>query len=150
MIVLDELPWLATGEPALEGMLQTAWDRHLSRVPVLLVELGSDLSMMERLGEYGRPLYQRMRELVLEPLNVRETGELCGLDPTQSFDAQLVAGRISADPAGLARRAVGDGLRRRAARRVHITIGGDRGTGAQRRVSGDDAGTCRPVGRRRR
>lgn len=92
VVVLDELPWLMADEPALEGTLQTAWDRYLSRASVLLVALGSDLSMMERLGEYGRPLYQRMRELVLEPLNVRESGELLGLDPAHAFDAQLIAG----------------------------------------------------------
>lgn len=92
IVVLDELPWLATGDPAVESALQTAWDRYLSRTPVLLVALGSDVSMMEQLGEYGRPLHQRMRELLLEPLNVRETGELLDLDPAQAFDAQLVAG----------------------------------------------------------
>lgn len=92
VVVVDEFPWLAGGEPGLEGALQTAWDRYLSRVPVVLVVLGSDLSMMERLGEYGRPLYQRMREMVLEPLNVAETQEMLGLSAAQAFDAQLVAG----------------------------------------------------------
>lgn len=92
VVVLDELPWLAAGEPQLEGALQTAWDRHLSRVPVLLVALGSDLSMMEQLGEYGRPLYQRMGEIVLDPLTVADTAQLLGLDAAEAFDAQLVAG----------------------------------------------------------
>ncbi|MGQ0575960.1 MAG: ATP-binding protein [Pseudonocardia sp.] len=92
VVVLDELPWLAAGDPSLEGSLQTAWDRYLSKAPVLLVALGSDLSMMERLGEYGRPLYQRMRELVLEPLHVGDTAELLGCPPAEAFDAQVVTG----------------------------------------------------------
>lgn len=92
VVVLDELPWLADGDPSLEGSLQTAWDRYLAKVPVLLVALGSDVSMMEQLGEYGRPLYQRMRELVLEPLHVGETATLLGCGAAEAFDAQLVTG----------------------------------------------------------
>ncbi len=92
VVVLDELPWLIGGTPELEGALQTAWDRYLSQVPVLLIVLGSDVSMMERLGEYGRPLYQRMREMVLEPLTVADTADMLGLPPAGAFDAQLVSG----------------------------------------------------------
>ncbi len=92
VIVLDELPWLLDGDRSLEGVLQHAWDRHLSTVPVLVVALGSDLAMMELLGEYGRPLYGRLREMVLDPLSVRETGHMLGLDAPSAFDAQLVTG----------------------------------------------------------
>lgn len=92
VLVLDEFPWLAAGSPGLEGTLQTAWDRTLSRVPVLLVLLGSDLSMMEQLNAYGRPLYQRMRELVLDPLTVSETQDMLGLDAAHAVDAHLVSG----------------------------------------------------------
>ena len=104
IVVLDELPWLAEADPTIEGALQTAWDRYLSKVPVMLVVLGSDLSMMEHLGDHGRPLYQRMREMVLAPLTVADTADMLGLDPPQAFDAQLVSGgfpRILRDwPAG--------------------------------------------------
>ncbi|MDN5860862.1 MAG: ATP-binding protein [Pseudonocardia sp.] len=92
VVVLDELPWLTAATPELEGVLQTAWDRHLSNVPVLLLVLGSEISMMERLGEYGRPLYQRMREMVLEPLTVADTAKMLGLSPAAAFDAQVVSG----------------------------------------------------------
>lgn len=94
VIVLDELPWLLAGDPQLEGILQHAWDRELSRVPLLLVVLGSDLSLMEPLGEYGRPLYGRMQEMVLEPLTVHETGQMLGLDAPAAFDAQVVTGGL--------------------------------------------------------
>lgn len=92
VLVLDEFPWLVAGRDDLEGTLLTAWDRQLSRVPVLLVVLGSDLSMMEQLGGYGRPLHQRMRELVLEPLTVAETQDMIDLDAPRAVDAQLVTG----------------------------------------------------------
>ena len=40
-LVIDELPWLSEQEPSIEGLLQTAWDRYLSAVPMLLVLIGS-------------------------------------------------------------------------------------------------------------
>ena len=47
VIVLDELPWLAEQDEIFDGALQTAWDRLLSRRPMLLLLLGSDLHMMD-------------------------------------------------------------------------------------------------------
>lgn len=38
-------------------MLQRAWDRVLEKKPVLLVLIGSDLSMMEALNSDGRPFH---------------------------------------------------------------------------------------------
>jgi AAA+ ATPase superfamily predicted ATPase len=92
VIVLDELPWLLDRDRELEGVLQHVWDRHLSAAPVLVVALGSDLAMMELLGGYGRPLYGRLREMVLDPLSVGDTGYMLGLDAPSAFDAQLVTG----------------------------------------------------------
>lgn len=92
VVVVDELPFLVGEDPSLEGVLQRLWDRHLSRVPLLLIVVGSDLSMMEALSEYDRPLYQRLREMVVEPLNVAETAEMLGLDAADAIDAYLVHG----------------------------------------------------------
>lgn len=92
VLVIDELPYLLSGDPALEGVLQTAWDRFLSRAPLLLLVLGSDLSMMEALGAHGSPLYGRVRELQLRPLSVQETGQLLRLSAADAFDAQVVTG----------------------------------------------------------
>lgn len=92
VIVIDELPFLLEGDPALEGLLQKMWDRYLSRVPVLLIVVGSDLSMMESLGRYDRPLYQRMREMVIHPLSPAETAQMLQLDAATAFDAHLVHG----------------------------------------------------------
>lgn len=92
IIVIDELPFLLEGDPALEGVLQKVWDRYLSRAPVLLIIVGSDLSMMESLGQYDRPLYQRMREMVIHPLSPAETAQMLQLDAATALDAHLIHG----------------------------------------------------------
>lgn len=94
IIVVDELPWLLESDPALEGELQTAWDRLLSRKPVLFILIGSDLAMMEKLDDYRRPFYQRATVMVLPPLNPAEVGELTGAGPAEALDAYLVTGGL--------------------------------------------------------
>jgi len=94
VVVIDEVPYLTDRIDAFEGMLQRAWDRLLSRKPVLLLLVGSDLSMMEALGSYGRPFHQRGREMVLGPLNPAETGDALGLDAADAIDAHLVSGGL--------------------------------------------------------
>lgn len=94
IVVIDELPWLLESEPALEGQLQTAWDRTLSRKPVMLVLIGSDLAMMERLDDYRRPFHQRATVMVLPPLNPAEVGYLTGCGAADAFDAYLVTGGL--------------------------------------------------------
>ena len=59
MLVLDEMPYLVREDPGFEGTLQRLFDRTLSKLPVLLVLIGSDLAMMEALNTYGRPLRLR-------------------------------------------------------------------------------------------
>ncbi|ROP37227.1 hypothetical protein EDD40_2527 [Saccharothrix texasensis] len=94
VVVLDELPWLAEQDEVFDGALQTTWDRLWSRHPVLLVLLGSDLHMMERLTAYDRPFYGRADNLVLGPLNPAETGHALGLDAADAIDAHLVTGGL--------------------------------------------------------
>ncbi|MGW6741079.1 ATP-binding protein [Streptomyces sp. NPDC055025] len=94
VVVLDELPWLAEQDPVFDGALQTAWDRLLSQRPVLLLLLGSDLHMMERLTAYDRPFYGRADSFVLGPLNPAETGSALGLDAVDAIDAHLVSGGL--------------------------------------------------------
>ncbi|ONH35004.1 ATP-binding protein [Protofrankia sp. BMG5.30] len=104
IVVIDEVPYLMDRVDAFEGVLQRAWDRELSRRPVLLVLIGSDLSMMEALGSYGRPFHQRGQEMVLGPLNPAEVGQMLRLGPAEAFDAALVTGGLplicAAWPAG--------------------------------------------------
>jgi hypothetical protein len=94
VIVLDELPWLAEQDELFDGALQTAWDRLLSRRPVLLLLLGSDLHMMERLTSYDRPFFGRADNLLLGPLNPAEVGAALHLEAADAIDAYLVSGGL--------------------------------------------------------
>ncbi|WP_214415544.1 ATP-binding protein [Sphaerisporangium fuscum] len=94
VLVIDEVPYLMERVDAFEGMLQRAWDRFLSRKPVLLILIGSDLSMMEALNSYERPFHQRGTEMVVKPLNPAEIQEMLGLDAKSAFDAALVTGGL--------------------------------------------------------
>ena len=91
-LVIDELPWLSEQEPSIEGLLQTAWDRYLSRVPMLLVLIGSDLHMMEELESYDRPLHGRVTPFVIEPLNPAEMNSVVRTDPATALDAYCMLG----------------------------------------------------------
>lgn len=94
VVVIDEVPYLVDRVDAFEGILQRAWDRELGRKPVLLILVGSDLSMMEALSSYGRPFHQRGQEMVLGPLNPAEVSEMLQLEPADAFDAALVTGGL--------------------------------------------------------
>jgi len=94
VIVLDELPWLAEQDEIFDGALQTAWDRLLSQRAVLLLLLGSDLHMMERLTAYDRPFFGRADNLLLGPLNPAEVGDALGLDAADAIDASLLSGGL--------------------------------------------------------
>nr|WP_237744873.1 DUF234 domain-containing protein [Kribbella catacumbae] len=94
VVVLDEVPWLAEQDGLFDGALQTAWDRLLSSRPVLLLLLGSDLHMMERLTAYDRPFFGRADNLVLGPLNPADTGAALGLEGADAIDAHLVSGGL--------------------------------------------------------
>ncbi|MEZ0069485.1 AAA+ ATPase superfamily predicted ATPase [Streptacidiphilus sp. MAP12-20] len=94
IVVLDELPWLSEQDGLFDGALQTAWDRLLSVRPVLLLLLGSDLHMMERLTAYDSPFYGRADNLILGPLDPAETGQALGLAAADAIDAHLVCGGL--------------------------------------------------------
>lgn len=94
IVVIDELPYLTARDPSLEGTLQKVFDRELSRRPVLLIGIGSDLAMMEALNDYGRPFHQRATEMVVPPLNPAEVGAMLHLAPADAFDAYLVTGGL--------------------------------------------------------
>jgi uncharacterized protein len=94
VIVLDELPWLAEQDEIFDGALQTAWDRLMSRRPMLLLLLGSDLHMMERLTAYDRPFFGRADNLLLGPLNPAEVGDALSLQGADAIDAYLLSGGL--------------------------------------------------------
>lgn len=94
VLVIDEVPYLMESVEAFEGMLQRLWDRRLRRKPVLLLLIGSDLSMMEALDDYRRPFHQRGSEMVLGPLGPADLAEMLGLDAATAFDAALITGGL--------------------------------------------------------
>lgn len=94
VIVIDEVPYLMDGTASFESVLQRAWDRELSRKPVLLVLVGSDLSMMNALTSYGRPFHQRGMDMSIGPLSPADIGAMAALDPADAFDAALVTGGL--------------------------------------------------------
>lgn len=93
IIVLDEFPWAVEADPSLEGELQVAWDTILSKLPILLILIGSDVAMMGRLIEHDRPLFGRVTPMVVPALNPAEVAEaLPGRSALEIFDAYLVTG----------------------------------------------------------
>lgn len=94
IVVLDEAPWLLAGEAGADGQLQVAWDTALSRKPVLLLLLGSDVAVMERLSDYDQPFHQRGSEMVLLPLDPAAVGELTGTTGAAALEAALVTGGL--------------------------------------------------------
>lgn len=94
VVVLDEMPYLIRTDAGFEGTLQKIFDRELSRKPVLLICVGSDLAMMEALNGYGRPFHQRATELVVPPLSPADAAEMLALPAADALDAYLVSGGL--------------------------------------------------------
>ncbi|MHB1469375.1 MAG: AAA family ATPase, partial [Solirubrobacteraceae bacterium] len=92
ILVIDELPYLAAKEPTIEAVLQLVWDRTFERMPVLVILVGSDRAMMEALTEVGRPLYDRAREMIVQPLDPATIADLLALAPADALDAYAVIG----------------------------------------------------------
>ncbi len=111
VIIIDEFPYLGGDDPdqarAVESLFSAAWERRLSRLPVILIVIGSDLAMMERLSGYGRPLYDRpTRTLVLDPLSLADIATITSLPPEDVIDTYAITGGLPAF--ALARRQAGD------------------------------------------
>ncbi len=92
ILVVDEFPYLVAKEPSIEAVLQKVWDRSLQTAPIMVLLIGSDEAMMRALTEQGRPLYDRLREMVVRPLSPAAIGDLLELGPADAFDAHLVIG----------------------------------------------------------
>ncbi len=101
VIVVDEFPYLGGDKDeaarAIESLFSAAWERRLSRLPVLLIVVGSDIAMMERLAEYGRPLYDRVtRALIVDPLSPTDIAVVARLSAEDAIDAYAVIGGLPA------------------------------------------------------
>ena len=74
------------------GELQGVWDTDLSKRPVLLILLGSDVSVMERLDHYGEPFHGRATPMILRELSPHDVATMTGLTGVAAFDAFLITG----------------------------------------------------------
>ncbi|GIH89589.1 ATP-binding protein [Planobispora siamensis] len=94
ILVVDDLPHLLAGDPGFEGTLQVTFARELSRRPVLLVLVGSDLPVMEAVNRPGRPFYMRATEMVVHPLTPADVADALELPAAEAVDARLVSGGL--------------------------------------------------------
>ncbi|MFC5815524.1 ATP-binding protein [Nonomuraea harbinensis] len=94
IVVIDELPYMIAQDPHLEGRLQRLFDREFSRRPMLLILIGSDLSVMEAINQYDRPFYMRASDMVIHPLTPADVAERLRLPPAEAIDAYLVTGGL--------------------------------------------------------
>lgn len=92
IVVIDEVPWLVERDAEFEGALQTVWDRYLSAKPVLLVLVGSDISVMNALQSYGRPFFGRAAKMTVDPLHLADVQAMTGLAAADALDALLITG----------------------------------------------------------
>ncbi|MDR0946040.1 MAG: AAA family ATPase [Bifidobacteriaceae bacterium] len=92
IVIIDEAPWLLEKFPGGAGELQRVWDQRLSRKPVLLLLVGSDISAMEQLAGPDQPFYGRASEMVLGPLTPAEVADMTGTSGIDAFDALLITG----------------------------------------------------------
>lgn len=90
--VIDEVPWLVEQDGEFEGALQTAWDRQLSGKPVLLLLVGSDLSVMEALRSHGRPFFGRAAKMTVRPMHLADVQAMTELSAADAVDALLLTG----------------------------------------------------------
>lgn len=95
IVVIDEFPWAEETNRGLDGLLQSLWDQELRRRPVLVVLVGSDEAMMQRLFEHDRPLFGRLdANIVVQPFTPAETAQALGRSTKamEAFDVQLITG----------------------------------------------------------
>ncbi|MBO0801586.1 MAG: AAA family ATPase [Nocardiopsaceae bacterium] len=107
IVVIDEVPWIVAEDGEFEGALQTVWDRELSAKPVMLILVGSDLSVMEALTTYGRPFFGRSVKMTVRPLHLGDVAAMTGLGGADAMDAMLLTGGfpeiVQSWPAGASR-----------------------------------------------
>lgn len=95
ILVFDEFPWAWEASEGLDGLVQSLWDGDFSRHPVLMLLIGSDEAMMDRLFQHDRPLFGRLDDqFVVRPFNPAETAAAlaAGPGPLEVFDTQLITG----------------------------------------------------------
>ena len=73
IIVIDEFPYLIKQNPAVPSEFQKIWDLSLSKSNMILILIGSSISMMEKLLGEKSPLHgRRTGQLEINPINIFE------------------------------------------------------------------------------
>ena len=72
IIILDEFPYLVEKDSAIPSEFQKIWDLHLSKSEnIMLILIGSSISMMEKLLARKSPLFgRRTGQLEIKPINI--------------------------------------------------------------------------------
>ncbi len=99
MLVFDEFPYLTQANKAIPSLFQKGWDEHLSRSNVLMVLMGSSISMMERgVLAYKSPLYgRRTGQFLLGPMDFQNSREFSpGRDLVEQIENYAVLGGMPA------------------------------------------------------
>jgi len=89
ILLLDEFQWLAVNQSKLVSLIKSYWDRHWSKLNILLILCGSVSSFMIKRVIKSKALYGRINwELCLRPFTPNETLQL--LDAKRSKDEVLL------------------------------------------------------------
>jgi len=85
VVIIDEFPYLVNENRAVPSEFQKIWDMHLSKNDkIMLIIVGSSISMMEELLSSKSPLFgRRTGQLEIKPVSIFHTK---GFLPAYSFD----------------------------------------------------------------
>jgi hypothetical protein len=79
ILALDEFPYLIKNDRSLPSILQDYWDNKLKDSNIILIVLGSSISMMEKLISYKAPLYgRRTGQIKLKALPFKDVAGYIG------------------------------------------------------------------------
>ncbi len=88
ILSIDEFPYLIEDNKAIPSIFQAGWDEILSKLPIVLILCGSNISMMERdvLGEKSPLFGRRTSQILLKPFRFYDVRKFF---PHISFETQL-------------------------------------------------------------
>jgi AAA+ ATPase superfamily predicted ATPase len=99
VLVFDEFPYLAESDEAMSSYFQIGWDEFLKDKKVVMVVMGSSISMMYKHALVSSaPLYgRRTGQWLLEPFNYQESKEFYPGTPfANTFSLYAITGGIPA------------------------------------------------------